>query len=236
MKTQILFLIPALLTGIARAEMGKPEDIPESGRIRIDGRLGDWKKIEWVALNQILDGNPGNISNAQWALQWDEDGMLYVAVRYDDSDIVLQDSYVNSNAQDCIEVFVCGDPGSAPADYSKLQNSAQQYMFGLSKNKTAVWKKLANIDPFPTHNPAAAAVRLEGKTFTCEIMVPIYDKFDAVSRRRSETTEVSVDSEIGVDIAIVDVGTKGFAGVISENMMDDKERNAGHIAEHTLGE
>lgn len=236
MKTQFLFPVLALLTGIARAEMGKPEDIPEAGRIRIDGRLEDWKKIEWVALDRALDGSPVNISNAQWALQWDEDGILYVAVRYDDADIVLQDGYVNSNAQDCVEVYVRGDTGSAPSDYSKNQDSAQHYIFGLSKNKTAAWKKLANIDPFPTHNPSAAAVRLEGKTFTYEIRVPLYDKFSATPRRDCEMTETYLDVEVGADIAIVDVGSKGYTGIKSENTMNGKGRNADHIAEHTLGE
>ena len=236
MKPQIIFPILALLIGIARAEMGRPKDIPEAGRIRVDGQLNDWRNVAWAPLDKTLAGNPVNITNAQWALQWDDEPSLYIAVRYDDSSIVLQDCYVNSNAQDCVEIFVRGDTGSKPADYSKQQNSAQHYIFGLSKNKTAAWKKLAGMDRFPAHNPAKVAVRLDGRTFTYEIMVPLYDKFDARSRRRSETTEVYADLEIGVDIAIVDVGIKGFAGVISENTLDGKESNANRIAEHTLGE
>jgi len=236
MKPQILFPLLTLLIGIARAETGKPEDIPESGRIRIDGRLEDWKRIEWTPLNATLDGSPVNISNAQWALQWDEDGMLYVAVRYDDADIVLQDNGVNSTAQDCIEIFVRGDTGSQPLDYSKDQSSAQHYIFGLAKNKTAAWKKLAEADPFPLHNPAKAAVVLDGKTFTYEIVVPLYDKFSATSRRDCELTETYLDEEIGADIAIVDAGSKGYAGRKSENTLPGKETNANHIAEHRLGE
>lgn len=225
-----------LLAGAVRAETGRPEDIPEAGRIRIDGNLHDWKRIEWTPLNATLDGNPVNISNAQWALQWDDDGMLYIAVCYDDADIVLQDGYVNSNAQDCVEIFVRGDTGSEPLDYSKTQGSAQHYVFGLAKNKTTVWKKLASVDPFPIHDPAAVAVKLEGKTFTYEIKVPLYDKFDKASRHRSEISEAAVDFEIGADIAIVDAGAKGYAGRKSENTLSDKEHDANHIAEHTLGE
>ncbi len=236
MKPQIVFPILALLIGIARAEMGRPKDIPEAGRIRVDGQLNDWRNVAWTPLDKTLSGNPVNISNAQWALQWNDDPSLYIAVRYDDSSIVLQDRYVNSNAQDCVEIFVRGDTGSKPADYSKHQNSAQHYIFGLSKNKVTVWRKLAGTDRFPAHNPAKAVVRLDGRTFTYEIMVPVYDKFDARSRRRSETTEVYADLEIGVDIAIVDVGANGYAGIKSENLMDGKERNANRIAEHTLGE
>ncbi len=236
MKPQIVFLIPALLIGSAHAEMGRPKDIPEAGRIRIDGQLNDWRNIEWTPLDKTLAGNPVDISNAQWALQWNDEPSLYIAVRYDDASLVLQDRYVNSNAQDCVEIYVRGDTGSKPADYSKQQNSAQHYLFGLSKNKTTAWRKLAGTDRFPAHNPAKVAVRLDGRTFTYEIMVPVYDKFDARSRRHSETTEVYTDLEIGVDIAIVDVSVNGYAGVLSENRMDGKERNANRIAEHTLGE
>jgi len=216
--------------------MGRPKDIPNAGRIRVDGQLNDWRNVEWTPLDKTLAGNPVNISNAQWALQWNDEPSLYIAVRYDDANIVLQDRYVNSNAQDCVEIYVRGDTGSKPADYSKQQNSAQHYIFGLAKNKITVWRKLAGMGRFPAHNPAKAAVRLDGRTFTYEIMVPIYDQFDAKSRRHSETTEVYADLEIGVDIAIVDISTNGFAGVMSENTLDGKERNANRIAEHTLGE
>lgn len=236
MKKTTVFATLLLLSSIACAETGNPQDIPEAGRIRIDGKLDDWKRIEWTPLNATLAGNPVNISNAQWALQWDEDGMLYIAVQYDDADIVLQDGYVNSNTQDCVEIFVRGDTGSEPLDYSNDQSSAQHYIFGLAKNKTAAWKKLAGTDPFPLHNPAKSAVALNGKTFTYEIMVPLYDKFSANSRRDCESTETYVDVEIGADIAIIDAGATGFAGIRSENTIPDKQTNADNIAEHTLGE
>jgi hypothetical protein len=236
MKTTLFIASMGLLAIFAQAETGKPEDIPESGRIRIDGRLEDWKRVEWAPLEQTLDGNPVNVSNARWALQWDEDGMLYIAVQYDDADIVLQDSVVNSNAQDCVEIFVRGDTGSQPGDYSKTQSGAQHYIFGLAKDKTTAWKKLAGIDPFPLHNPAKVAVALSGKTFTYEIMVPLYDEFSAASRWDSEITETYVDVEIGADIAIMDAGSKGYAGRKSENTLPEKPTNADHIAEHTLSE
>jgi hypothetical protein len=236
MKPQIALLILALLIGATRAETGRPKDISEAGRIRVDGKLDDWRSIEWAPLNKTLAGNPVNITNAHWALLWDDEPSLYIVVRYDDASIVLQDRYVSSNAQDCVEIYVRGDTGSKPADYSKHQDSAQHYTFGLSKNKTAAWRKLAGMARFPAHNPAKAAIRLDGRTFTYEIMVPVYDKFDAKSRRRSETTEVYADLEVGVDIAVVDVGATGYAGIKSENMLDGKECNANRIAEHTLGE
>lgn len=236
MKTKMIVSVLTLLSIVAFAEMGLPEDIPNAGRIRIDGRLDEWRNAEWTPLEQTLDSNPVKISNAQWSIQWNDDPALFIAARYDDADILLQDRLMNSNAQDCVEIFVRGDTGSEPLDYSANQNSAQHYIFGLEKNKTACWKKLAGIDPFPLHNPAKVAVALSGTTFTYEIMVPLYDKFSATSRRNCETTETIEEMEVGVDIAIVDVGAKGYAGRKSENTMPGKENNANSIAEHTLGE
>lgn len=236
MKKTIIFAALLFLAGSLPAGMGRPKDIPEAGRIRIDGRLEDWKKIEWAPLDQTLDGNPVNLSNARWALQWDEDGMLYIAVQYTDADIILQNGYTGSNTQDCVEIFVRGDTGSEPLDYSNDQRSAQHYIIGLSADQKTVWKKLAGIAPFPPHNPAKAAVVLDGRTFTYEIMVPLYDSFSATSRRNCESTETYVDVEIGADIAIMDAGKTGFAGIRSENSLPDKKTNAANIAEHTLGE
>ncbi len=237
MKLRPAVLLVLALTSVAvPAETGQPDDIPEAGRIRIDGRLEDWKRIAWAPLNATLDGNPVNIANARWALQWDEDGMLYIAVQYDDADILLQDGYASSNEQDCVEIFVRGDDGSEPIDYSDDQKSAQHYIFGLAKNKTVSWKKLAGIDPFPPHNPAKVAVVLSGKTVTFEIIVPLYDEFSAISRRDSELTETYVDAEIGADVAIVDAGATGYTGRKSENTLGEKSANADAIAEHRLGE
>lgn len=231
MKTQMILFL--LVTGIARAEMGNPKDIPESGRIRIDGRLDEWRNAEWTPLEAILAGNPVNVSNAQWALQWNDDPALFIAVRYDDADPVLG---TGTNLQDCVKIYVRGDNGSQPLDYFKDQVSAQQYIFGLSTNRVSVWKKLANINPFPAHNPATAAAELDGNTFTYEIMVPLYDEFHAESSDDTQTTELFDELEIGVDIAIVDVGAAGYFGMKSENLMRDKSRNADSIAEHTLSE
>lgn len=233
MKMTTVFATLLLFAGLARAEMGRPEDIPNAGRIRIDGRLEDWRNAEWTPLTQNLDGNPINISNAEWSIQWNDDPALFIAIRYTDADVVLQNG---TNRQDCVEIYVRGDNGSEPLDYSKDQRSAQHYIFGLSADKKTPWKKLANTEPFPAHNPTKAAVTLNGHALVYEIMVPLYDTFSAVNRRDCETTEAIEELEVGVDVAIIDVGSSGYAGTKSENLMPDKDRNADHIALHTLSD
>jgi len=236
MKRAISILLgTVLLTGSTSARFGEPEDIPEAGRIRIDGNLNDWRRAKWTPLEATLDGNPTHISNARWSLGWDEDAVVYIAIQYDDAEIVLQDDCVNSNAQDSVEIYVRGDTGSSP-DYSEHQSEAQQYTVGLSKDRKVTWKKLGRMTPFPIHNTAQAAVTLVGNTFTYEIKVPLYDSFDATTRRKCSETEVFQDVEIGIDIAIIDVGEAGYAGMKAENTLSGKRTNADQIAEHTLSE
>jgi len=231
MKMKMFLLL--LLAGIVRAEMGSPKDIPDAGRIRIDGRLDEWRNAEWTPLTQTLAGNPTNISNAQWSIQWNDDPAIFIAVRYDDADPVLG---TGTNLQDCVKIYVRGDNGSEPLDYSKDQRSAQQYIFGLSSDRKTVWRKLAYIHPFPAHNPAKAAITSNGNTWIYEIMVPLYDEFYAASKRDTQTTEAVEELEVGIDIAIVDVDSTGYAGLKSENTLPNKNHNADAIALHTLSD
>ncbi len=224
-------LFVALFAAAALAQM----DIPESGRIRVDGNLNDWRRARWTPLEIVIEGAPVNITNAQWSLAWDEDAVIYVAVQYDDMDIVLKDGFVNSNAQDGIEIYVRGDTGSTPADYSKTQSSAQRYSIGLMKDKKNRRIRLGDLEKIPVHNPIKSMVVLDGNHFIYEAMVPLYDSFDATTRRKCSESEIYVDKEIGLDITIVDVGQSGYAGLLGENSCD-KRTDADQIAEHTLEE
>ncbi len=223
------FLLIVFLAGTALAQM----DIPESGRIRVDGKLNDWRRAKWEPLEVVIDGDPMNISTARWSLAWDEDAVVYIAVQYDDADIVLKEGYVNSNAQDGIEIYVRGDTGSSPSDYSKTQSSAQRYSIGLTKDKKNPRIRLGDLEKIPVHNAVKAMVVLTENSFIYEAMVPLYDSFDATTRRKSSESEIYVDEEIGLDIAIVDVGQSGYAGLLGENDRD-KRSDADQIAEHTL--
>lgn len=234
------YLYPALtllliLSGIASAENKRTDDIPSAGRVRIDGKLDDWRKAEWTPLTQTLHGTPA-ISNAEWSIQWDDEPCLYIAVRYNDPDPVLKPSFSGIYTQDCISIFVRGDNRIPPTDYSIRQDTAQHYLFGLSDSQTNAWKKLANIEPFPTYNPAEIAITRSGTLFVYEIKVPVYDRFDATSRRDCSKTEMAEGTELGVDIIITDVSSIGYAGMLGENQLPDKPHNAASIALRTLGE
>jgi len=229
MKTKAAtLLLFALFAGTVSAQM----DIPESGRIRVDGNLNDWRRAKWEPLSIVIDGSPVNISNARWSLAWDEDAFVYIAVTYDDADIVLKDGIVISNAQDGIEIYARGDTGSTPAAYAETQSSAQRYLIGLTADKNPRIR-LGEFEKIPIHNPVKAMIVLEGNRFIYEAMIPLFDTFDITTRRKSSESEIYVDEEIGLDIAIVDVGQTGTAGMLGENDRD-KRTDADQIAEHTL--
>ncbi|MFA5688526.1 MAG: sugar-binding protein [Kiritimatiellales bacterium] len=236
MKTLFVTLLFSAHTYVYGSQQyGEPEEIPEAGHIRIDGKLSEWRNIDWTPLPEIIDGNPA-ITKAEWAIRWNDDPALFIAVRYVDPEFVLKNGYAGTHAQDCVEIFVRADTGSSPEKYAATQSSAQNYIFGLAPDKKTVWKKLAGADRFPQHNPATAAITVDGDTINYEIMVPLYDRFDSQNRRRVSKSEPVVEMEIGVDILIIDAGTNGYRGTVAENLMDDKRNNAGHIAVHTLAE
>ena len=217
-----------LLAAGAFAQM----DIPESSRIRIDGNLNDWRRAEWTPIDAVIVGSPTNISNAAWSLAWDEDGIVYVAVQYDDSNAVLRK---NTKLFDCIELYARGDTGSTPLDFYKTQASAQSYLFGLSEDLETEWLQMGPFKELPRHNPIEVAVTLKGTHFIYEASIQLYDTFDSANQSTCDESEIYVAGEIGFDIAIIDIGENGFGGILGYN--DRKKRaSADQISEHTLEE
>ncbi|HKL20310.1 MAG TPA: hypothetical protein VJ904_00805 [Tichowtungia sp.] len=218
-----LFMLPAVWLF---AEI----DIPESGRIRIDGNLSDWRRAEWIPIDAVITGSPTNISNAVWSLAWDEDGTVFVAVQYDDADVVLR----NGNGMfDCIELYARGDLTSEPLDFYKTQTSAQSYLFGLRKDQKTEWIQMGPFKELPMHNPIQVAVRREGHHFIYEAAVLLYDDFNPTDEHESSESELFAEREIGFDIAIIDIGKNGSGGILGYNGRR-KRSNADRIAVHLL--
>ncbi len=224
-KTTLL-LWAVLLTGAAFGQM----DIPESGRIRIDGDLSDWRHASWTPVDAVIAGDPTNISNAAWSLTWDEDGIIYVAVQYDDANAVLRKP---GRMFDCIELYARGDTGSDPLDFYKTQTSAQSYLIGLEEDQTTEWLQMGPFKKLPRHNPLKVAITLDGTRFVYEAAVQLYDTFNPQDKNDSSESEIFTGEEIGFDIAIIDVSKNGPGGILGYN---DRKKRAGadRIAEHTL--
>ena len=219
----LLFMLPA-------AWISAEIDVPESGRIRIDGDLSDWRRAEWFPIKAVIAGSPTNISNARWSLAWDEDGTVFVAVQYDDADVVLRNG---NDMFDCIELYARGDLTSEPLDFYKTQTSAQSYLFGLHKDQTTEWLQMGPFKSLPKHNPVKVAVNLKENRFIYEAAVLLYDDFDPQDDHESSESELFTEREIGFDIAIVDIGTNGTGGILGYNSRK-KRSNADRIAVHLL--
>jgi hypothetical protein len=224
-KTAILFML-TLIAGIGFSEI----DIPEAGRIRVDGNLTDWRRAKWIPIETVIQGNTNNISNARWSTAWDEDAVIYIALQYDDADIVLQNG---THSQDGIEIYVRSDTGSAPKEYAEKQQSAQRYSIGLSNDETTTWVRLGDFEKIPIHNKASAVAKIENNTFTYEARVPLYDWFDDKLRSKCSKSEIYIGDEIGLDIALIDARKDGAIGMLGINTRD-KRTDANQIAEHTL--
>ena len=225
-QKSILLLLFAILSGAAFGQL----DIPESSRIRIDGKLNDWQRVSWIPINKVITGAPTNISNAVWSLAWDEDGIIYVAVQYDDANVVLR----NGNKMfDCIELYARGDLTSEPLDFYKTQTSAQSYLFGLHKEQAEKWIRMGPFEQIPKHNPIQVAVTLEDGHFIYEAAVPIYDDFYPEDENETSESELFTDREVGFDIAIIDIGENASGGILGYNNRK-KRAGADQIAVHTL--
>jgi hypothetical protein len=205
-------------------------DIPNAGSTRIDGRLHDWRRPEWFQMDTVISGTPTHLTNVRWTAAWDSEPVIYVAVEYDDADIVLKSG---TNAADCVEVYMRGDTGSSPTAYAAEQKSAQSYRFGLSADGKSTWLEMGGLEKVPRHNPVKAAVSLEGSRFTYEIAIPVYDWFEAGNRHRCSESEIMSGRELGLDIAIIDAGKNGMTGMLGINDRD-KRNNADAIAEQIL--
>ena len=235
-----IFCCIAALATIAQARTSQPVEIPESGRVRVDGLLKDWRKAYWSPLDQTVEGTTSQITNTRWSIAWDEDAVLYIAIQYDDAEPVLGQSTNSLPASDCIEIYVRADTSSSPTDYAELQQSAQSYTIGLSTDAIGTWIQMGSFNKLPLHNPIKAAVRLDGNSWTYELMVPLYDRFDATTRRRTSESELPTEDEqrdgieVGLDIAIHDAGQSGYRGTLGENSRPNKRIDADQIAEHEL--
>lgn len=183
------------------------EEIPEAGRIRIDGLLDDWEQAEWHPVHPSMDPPTGRLRDAEWSVAWSDRPALFIAVRYTLSDPLLHTNGNDPDAADHIELFVRGDTGSHPNDYAQTQESAQHLRLGVAPDHQSVWIRLGSFPALPRHLPVRAAVHVHENQFHWEIELAPTDHFDADNRRRMSLSELYPDKEIGLDLRIHEAGT-----------------------------
>jgi len=127
MKTTLLTLV--LVLAVSHAAFGVYEIIPTTTAVTIDGDIGaaEWAGAQWKPLDKTYDApTPPDVTNAEWAAMWDDTAnLLYVAIRLEDSDQVLND-YAGWNLQDHMEVYL----DAADTDGAMDMDKVHQFMIG----------------------------------------------------------------------------------------------------------
>lgn len=203
MKQKIAkLLLFCLLVARAHAQM----DLPESGRVQIDGRLGEWARAHWMPLQSATDCP--RLQNARWTAAWDDQGWLNIAIEYDDDDPILRRPF---RTGDRIQIEVCADPAK---DFFR-PGKTQRYTLGLTPDATDTWLYMGDEQPIPLDAPIHAALTREQQTFRAEIRVSLYDQFDPTQRRRCRRSELFAGKEVGLRIVLIDQGATGVLGRLS---------------------
>ena len=82
-----------------------------SGSVTVDGDISDWPgDITWHDLDQMYSGSPNDVTNAQFALLWNEGtDKVYAAVTVTDMDHIFETNPWNWNSSDRLEIYMQGD-------------------------------------------------------------------------------------------------------------------------------
>ncbi len=217
------------------ADFGLESRIIPRDAVVVDGNLSEWSgNIQWMDLDKICSGNPNDVNEAKFALQWDPNtNKIYAAVIVEDNDHVFLDEYVAWDASDKIEVYSQGDAAGG-SGWSCVYDIAQQYMVApdTSGGSWATWGCGQTID---ANVGLEYAVIVNGDQIIYEVGVVPFDNYGGFSGGDTIVTDLEVGHLVGFDIVADTRWTDDF-GMLSENLMTDKYNNADHIARYTLVE
>ena len=240
MNKIIVFTVILVISGVV---FGQAWEIPQ-GSATIDADLSDWADTTWTwtPIDRNLYGIPTNISNAKMAVRWDTNN-IYMAVTYDDADLVLSQRCLDWNAQDDIEVYINANNDDAVDPPTAGWATAQQYFvgakgtnpIGLSSTPAvpaATWSDLGSSNPLPSVTyPYAvidAATSINGSTVTYEMRIPAINDLATGSLQT-----LAVGNTVGVDVVVADKGTSNY-GWKAINMDGGKSADAGQYQDWVL--
>jgi hypothetical protein len=217
------------------------------GGIYTDGNLNDafWlDPCNWMPLDQVYDGDPCDITSAEYAVCWgdgltDPCSMIYAAVRVVDNDQYL---VPNSkwNGQDNVEIYVQGDPNGGElwgADsVDQYFDVAQQFKIGKQTTFTTNdWTKWGDgTIPLGGGDPDSADFigksRLSGSTLIYEIKAKPWKYYGGRNPLEdSVAPELNPGDHVGFDIVVVTAygstpedGSDGEYGALCANSTPQK--------------
>jgi len=204
------------------------------GSVVVDGDLGDWPgSVELIVLDKVYTGSPNDVADARFALQWDDaTNKVYAAVVVNDTSHVFLDEYVNWDASDRIEIYSQGDAEGGTGWY-RIYDAAQQYCVApdtIGGN----WATWALGETLEEDVGLEYAVRIVGNFIIYEVGVRMFDNYGGFSGTETLVTDLHAGHVVGFDIlASTRRDTVNF-GMLSENLMTGKYKDAGKFASYIL--
>jgi hypothetical protein len=204
------------------------------GSVVVDGDLSDWPgSVEWIELDKVYAGSPNDVSEARFALQWDDTtDKVYAAVVVNDTSHVFLDKYVTWDASDRLEVYSQGD-AEGGTGWNGIYDEAQQY-YVAPDTIGGSWATWALGETLGADAGLEYAVDVKGMQIIYEVGVRQFDNYGGFSGGETLLTELHAGHIVGFDLAACTRWDTVNFGMLSENLMTGKYRDAGKFARYIL--
>jgi len=229
---------------VANTNVGTPPDVFSNvifqGYATVDGVLstGEWDKANWIPLDEDYHSSPPGVlidlTNASWAAYWcPTANVIYVAITGIDTIQVMQ-AWTQWDGQDAVEIYVNARDDNADPYDANFQ-FAQQYVSGWDPVATSIWHVLGGgVVPYPPGTIPEAAVTIVSNCLSYEFKLRPYDIFNVNSPGSSTEIALEAGLLIGLDVTMNSRASPTNFGMLCENSLGGKFRDAGQLRDYRL--
>jgi len=202
----------------------RPETIPYSDNVTVDGSLADWSDAAWTPLDQVYDGaGATDVTQAFFAARWGDHGnKVYIAVKVLDTAHHFTDNYDVWNTRDAVELYL-HTTSMDGVNYGLTQETAQEYAIGITAgDPNAVWTAIGSNKSVPPSADFQAAGRVDGQWLYYEAALTPFEYFGGFTSRPNVISTLYAGEVIGLDVTVVSHNGSTYTGMKSENAMGAK--------------